>query len=263
MAETWKKFEEECVNYLKSKYPRATFQALGQSDSTRPDIYVIPSHGTPFYMETKSSNAQCGQFVLIPNEEQGRFDYSQRNSTPFFYSTRKIMDYMDNHFSTFVDAKTAGKGINLDTEIFYDWIKSYYSAKCVEFFITKEEDYLIFPTERFSEYFDVSCSYRMKKSGSSRPSMSKIPEIKSLLQDNGIKGELKPLGKELYLVTSSDMDGVKLHGAKYTYMFRAGANSSFRIRQLSNTSNSNVIFQISLKKYTQDKNDLFCFTDCL
>ena len=263
MAENWKDFEVECFNYLQKTYTKATFQAFGQSDSTRPDIYVVPSHGTPFYMETKEGNAQCGQFVLIPNEEQHRFDYSQKNKTPFFDSTNCIMDYMNSRFYSFANAGTSGENIDLNDEIFYDWIISYYSRKGVEFFITKSANYLIFPIERFPEYFDVSCCYRMKRSGSSAPGNSNTHEIKSILRNNGIQGELKFVGKELYLITSENLDGVKLCGSKFTYMFRAGVNSHFLIRKLSNTCNSNVIFQISLKKYTQDKNDLSCFKDCL
>lgn len=263
MAETWQDFESDCFNYLRKNYPNATFQAFGRTDSTRPDIYVISSHGTSFYMETKSSNAQCGQFVLIPNEIQQRFDYSKKNKTPIFESTRKIINHMDEYFPVFINAGTSGESINLNKSLFYDWIVSYYSSKGVKYFITKSIDYLIFPIERFSEYFDVSCCYRMKRSGSTVPGYSNVSEIESILQKNNIQGDLKFLGKELYLTTPQSIDGIKLRGETYTYMFRADANSNYLIRKLSNTCNSNVIFQISLKKLNQDTDDLLQFADKL
>lgn len=265
MSETWQDFEVECYNHLRNTYGRAArFEAYGQSDSTYPDILVISPKGFEFFIETKSSSAQCGQFVLIPDESRGVFNYSSRNHTQFFDCTQIIIDYMNENFETFINAGTAGEDICLNKEIFYNWIIEYYSSKGVKFFITKAYDYIIFPIEKFPEYFDVSCCYRMKKSGSTDPAKADFYEIQSLLDENGISGRLKTFGKELYLDTSSqNIDGVKLIGQSYTYMLRAGANGYYRIRRLSNTCNSNVIFQITLYRMHQAPQDLHYFENSL
>lgn len=264
MASSWQSFENECYNYLNSKYGSiAKFIALGKSDSKHSDIQVFPVHDLPFFVEIKSSEAQCGQFVLIPDETQHKFIYSEKNPTPFFSTTKMIMDHMDSLFREYVNAGTAGRQISLDKNIFYHWVKDYYTSKNVKFFITKASNYIVFPIEQFDAYFDISCTYRMKRSGSSSPSKSNIREIEDILLKNNIKGQLVTYGKEYYLKTAMNITDLKLKGSRYTYIFRAAENSQYRIRRLSNTCNSNVIFQISLKKLIQDKNDLCAFEQSL
>lgn len=264
MADNWQDFEKECYSFLASKYgSKARFTALGQSDSTVPDILVVPPCGNRFYIETKSENAQCGQFVLIPDEDNRIFEYSPRNSTPFFSSTKVMMDYMNDYFDDFCDAGTGGVRLNLPKNIFYSWIKDYYSSKGVRFFITKAYDYIIIPIEKFDDYFDVVGNYRIKKSGSSSPSESNIPELRETLIKNDIIGTITKVGKEYYLQTTQSVDGCKLRALKYAYMLREATNNNYRIRKLSNTNNANVIFQISLKKAFQNPEDLRQFENSL
>ncbi len=264
MAEAWKVFEDISYNYLKNTYGnRAHFEAFGKSDSTKPDVYVIPASGEPFYVEVKSKSAQCGQFVLFPNENSGEFEYSPANATPSFDTTRTIMEHMNARYDAFVNAGTAGVPIELDESVFYEWIKAYYRWKGVQFFITCGREFIIFPIEKFEDYFSASCCYRMKKSGSSHPSEKNWDEINRLLLQNEIPGTLQPAGKELYLNSPRNLDGSVLQGERYRYLLRHGANSSYLIRRLSNTCNCNVIFQIRLKKDYQGKEDLSSFIDCI
>ena len=257
MSEQWRTFENECYLHLKNKYDKyAAFTAYGQSDSTTPDILVTLSDNTNFYIETKSPNAQSGQFVLHANKNNQNFNYSTKNHTPFFPATKVIIDYMNNNFDTFVSAGTKGVHIDLNVDILYSWIKDYYSSKGVRYFITKGNEYIIFPIEHLNKYFDVSATYRIKKSGSSSPRKSNISEIQAILQNNHISGTIVSLDKEVYLKTNYDIGGKKLSGTKYTYLFKEDINSNFSIRKLSNTKNVNVIFQIKLKKYDQDTVDL-------
>lgn len=257
MEEKWQKFETSCFEYLVKQYGGyANFQAYGQSNSTIPDVLVIPANAPKFYIETKSPNAQCGQFVLIADENKGKFNYSSRNKTPFLPETELIIDFMNNNFKNFVFSGTKGTPITLNKAIFYSWIKSYYSSKNVQFFITKGNDYIIFPIKNFEQYFDVTATYRIKKSGSSTPSISNIPEIETILQKNHIKGYIINLDNKFYLKTQDNIGNKKLTGNKYTYLFKEQSNSLFLIRKLSNTSNYNVIFQIDLKEKKQNPQHL-------
>ncbi|HHX53967.1 MAG TPA: hypothetical protein GX704_03560 [Clostridiales bacterium] len=263
MATTWQNFEIECYNYLKTKYPKAQFKAFGQSNSTSPDIFVSTSHDATFYIEIKSSNAQSGQFVLIPDEKRQCFDYSDRNQTPFFRITQIIIDHMNKNFIQYKSVGSAGQNIDIDKSIFYDWIKCYYSNKRVKYFITKGLDYIIFPIEKISEYFDVTCCYRMKRSGSSSAGSSNVPEIREALRASNIAANVTVNGGDVYVKTNSKIDGKKLQGEKYKYLFRKTENGNYNVRKLSNTTNSNVIFSISLKKYQQDSLDLQSFESSL
>lgn len=252
----WINFESDCCDYLNDNYKSAaTFIHEGLSNSTVPDILVKPNKGGYFYIEAKSPQAQCGQFVLVPNEESRSFDYSQGNSTPYFEETNIIIDHMNANFEKYIKAGTAGVSLPLSESVFIDWIQKYYSSKNVKFFITGTQK-IIFPVENFGKYFSVSCQYRMKRSGSSNPSKNNLPEINTLLSQNGIRSDITQLGKEYYIKTQQNVDGLKIHGKQYSYILRQGVGNNFNIRRLSNTCNSNVIFQINQTKMSQGKADL-------
>ena len=103
----------------------------------------------------------------------------------------------------------------------------------------------------------------MKKSGSSNVAASNLTEFKSILTEHNINGELSFPGKELFLKTALNLDGKKIRGQKYTYLFKRSVNDNYVIRRLSNTCNSNVIFSIHLKKFSQDEEDLLNFVNSL
>lgn len=103
----------------------------------------------------------------------------------------------------------------------------------------------------------------MKKSGSSNVAASNLTELKSILAEHDINGELTFSGKELFLKTALNLDGNKIRGQKYTYLFKRTVNDKYVIRRLSNTCNSNVIFSIHLKKFSQEEEDLLDFINCL
>lgn len=254
--ESWKEFEKSCYNYLVRTYGGiCKFEPLGESDSTYPDVRVRPNNGKPFYIETKESLAQCGQFVLFPDETRGVFEYSSGNKSPLNSYSQEIMNHMNRRFDDFANAGTRGQDINLPDSVFYGWIKKYYSDKGVRFFITKGSNYVILPIDRFEEYFSVSATYRIKKSGSADPSRTNVPEIISILNARGCRYELLMDGKKMFVKATDNLSGLKLRGVKYTYLFNQTERGVYNIRKLSNTQNANVIFSISLKR-GQDIRDL-------
>lgn len=260
---SWKEFEKACFHHLVTTYGQlCSFEPLGQSDSTFPDVRVIPPHGSPFYVETKESLAQCGQFVLFPNPDQEAFTYSPRNKTPMNTYSQEIIHYMNQNFQVYANAGTKGAGIPLHSSIFYGWIKQYYAGKGVRFFITKGRDYILLPIEKFEDYFSVWADYRTKNSGSNNPSRKNLPEIRSILDARFCQYELEKTGRKTYVKTSYPLGGLKLPGEKYTYLFNQTGVQTYNIRRLSNTKNANVIFSISLKK-EQDPQDLQLFLQSL
>ena len=254
--ESWKEFEKSCYIYLVRKYGEyCSFEPLGESDSTNSDIRVSTRRNGKFFIETKEDSAQCGQFVLYPDEENGEFIYSPKNKSRLNQYSQEIMDYMNENFEDFVEAGTKGANINLPDDVFYGWIKNYYASKNVRFFITKSINYIVFPIEEFDKYFSVSAKYRIKKSGSSDPARSNLPEIKNILTSLGCNYDLLSENDKLYVRTSKNLGGLKLKGLKYTYLFNETRPNLYNFRKLSNTQNANVIFSISLK-CEQDIKDL-------
>lgn len=252
---SWKTFEEECTVYLNTKYG-SMFEQKGESDSTVSDIFFY-NKDKGFYIEAKMPNAQCGQFVLLPDLKNQVFSYSSKNKTKESQYTKRIMDFMNDHFDEFCDSGTSGKEINMDKSVFYDWIINYYKGKGVEFFITKDNEYfVIFPIEQFPKYFYVKAKYREKKSGSSSLNNANLSDFINAMNNEGIEFSCSGLD----IISNMDLDGRRVKGDKYDYLLRSD-NGKYKVRKLSNTRNANVIFSIELKEYSrkQQKEDISIF----
>lgn len=263
--EQWERFENDCYEYLQKKYAAVsniTFQHDGGSDSTVPDIAVIKNGQNQYYIEAKMSNAQSGQFVLLPDEGKRIFTFSPKNKSQPNFLTDIIIDHMNNNFDKFNNAGTTGENIDIDNSIFSQWIVDYYTRKNVSYFMTKGRNYIIFPIQEFKKYFDVTAKYRIKKSGSSEPAKKDVARILSVLKDNyGIK-QSSVEGKKLFVYGDGNISKVRFVEGKYTYYLAPKSENRFEVRRLSNTYNMNVIFSISLKK-EQDENDLKIFENDL
>lgn len=130
----WLKFELSCTNELNYKYSSlANFFHEGNSDSTIPDIKVLCRDGNNYYIEAKLCPAQCGQFVLIPNIEKQRFEYSKKNTNDINIYAKEIIKHMNEDFYNYKEAGTSGKQIVFKgcEKIFSKWIIEQYSKKKV------------------------------------------------------------------------------------------------------------------------------------
>ena len=161
----WKEFEEQCTNYLNQEFcDFATFIPMGSSDSTVSDILVKTNTNKTFYIEVKHSPAQCGQFVLLPDIKTQKFVYSSDNKNENNQFAKQIITFMNKDFNVFKEAGTAGKEISFNNckNIFSDWIKLIYTKKNVKFFISN--NYNIIPVQDFNDFFNISATYRVKRS---------------------------------------------------------------------------------------------------
>ena len=250
-------FERRCYEYLKHLYStdKISFEHEGGMDSTKSDIAVLKNGMIDFYIEAKDAAAQSGQFVLLPNEETETFQFSPRNRSEVNEMTNIIIEYMNNDFDRFHNAGTAGAGLDIDTSVFSDWIIEYYKEKNVKYVISYNEEYVIFPIDRFASYFDIVATYRIKKSGSSEPAKKDISLIKDKIQESYPNVIFYSEGKKLFAEIKENIMKNRFQIGDYTYYFSEKSANIYEIRRLSNTYNMNVIFSIRLKK-GQDKNDL-------
>ncbi len=258
----WMQFESDCFDYLNHNYGgKCGFKAMGKADSTIPDILVSTSKNE-FYIEVKEANAQSGQFVLLPDMDGKRFVFSPRNKTAENEFTSIITNYMNDDFERFNAAGTAGQGLDIDANIFYSWIEDYYASKGVRYFITKGHNYIIFPVSKFHNYFDVTAKYRIKRSGSSEPSVKYREGVLQILKNRYGVDDYEIKGKKLFVYGNRDMDKIRFILGDYEYYLAEKDSGKFEVRQLSNTYNMNVIFSISLKA-PQNHEDLRRFENDL
>ena len=244
---TWEQFEIDCTRFLMEQFGEyATFIHQGRSDSTVPDIKVTTKKNKQFYIEAKHSPAQCGQFVLLPNIETRKFEYSRLNSTEINKFSQVIINHMNNNFEEFKEAGTAGKNIEFDNcqNVFNDWIVKTYKDKGVKFFITNNN--VILPIEEFAEYFDVSAKYRIKRSGSSSVGSGNIDKVTEYLKSTFSNIELKTTYDKIFIYTNDNLHNQRFIIGRNEFMISKRENN-FEVRKLSNTFNANVIFSIELK----------------
>lgn len=253
----WKDFEDECLEFLNSKYSK-TFEPQGRSYSTVSDI-LFKGLDKEFYIETKMSKAQCGQFVLLPDEKEKVFKYSYKNKTKENEYTKEIINYMNSNFYAFSNSGTAGKEIDLPKSVFYNWIIDYYKTKAVEFILTKDKNsFVVIPLANLPIYFDVTAKYRVKKSGSAKLTTSNKQDCTIAMQDAGIN--FTWVGLEI--TSETNLDGIRVKGDNFDYLIKA-SGSRYTIRKLSNTKNANVIFTIRLIPYSHEQqvHDLLSFEE--
>lgn len=259
----WEEFEIQCTNFLNSKFGAyARFFHQGGSDSTIPDILVKTKSGNSFYIDAKHSPAQCGQFVLLPNLQTRTFEYSRQNVNRINRYAEMIIEYMNNNFDAFRNAGTAGKDINIPNgcDIFANWIIQSYKDKGTEFFITN--NYTILPVERFREYFDITATYRIKRSGSNNVGKSHLkPVMDYISTHNYIITDFDVAGNKLFVFSPQQLHNQRfiLRGMEYMFSLRG---DKYELRKLSNTYNANVIFSIEYKNTTPGMSESE-FIDCL
>lgn len=241
----WEEFEIQCTDFLNSRFGAyARFFHQGGENSTVSDILVETKSGNSFYIDVKHSPAQCGQFVLLPDLDTGTFKYSHLNVNRINRYTEMIMDYMNEDFNAFREAGTAGKDIDMPngSDIFAAWIIQVYKDKGVEFFITN--NYTILPVERFRKYFDITATYRIKRSGSGNVGKSRLkPVMDYILTHDYIITDSRVAGDKLFVISPQHLHDHRFifHGIEYMFSLRG---DEYELRKLSNTYNANVIFSI-------------------
>lgn len=195
-------------------------------------------------------SSQSGQFVLLHDYINKKFIFSPRNKSEKDMNSNFIIEFMNKNFEEYINVGTNGKNININQNIFSNWIINYYKTKGVKYFITKRDDYIIFPIKEYKKYFYITAKYRIKKSGSSNVPKNKWNEIIEKL--NLIKLEFQELN-DFKIKSNQKLEKIKFSVSNYDYIFSKLEENIYRIRKLSNTRNANVIFSINLIKENSDQ----------
>lgn len=245
MDNKWFVFECDCNEYLNEKFQDyGNFFQRGESDSTQSDIFVITRNNRNFYIEVKLCPAQCGQFVLIPDDKNRQFVFSKQNASSQNQYTEKIIQYMNARFDEFKNAGTAGLDIHLPQETFAGWIIENYKSKNTELMITN--NYTILKLSNFADYFNINAKYRIKKSGSSAVGKSNVAAVKSYLAQKYPTVKIDIQDDKVFLYSSANLHNQRFSINNNDFMISA-RDGMFEIRKLSKTNNANVIFSVTNK----------------
>lgn len=248
---TWSDFENQCLKYLYNNFNQyASFEAMGGADSTVSDIKVVSKNNKEFFIEVKHSPAQCGQFVLIPNNKTQTFEFSNKNASKLTSTAQEIIDNMNLNYTKYKNAGTAGLKIEFKNSntVFAKWIIEYYKSKKTKYIITN--NYTLFHIQNILDYFDIECLYRIKKSGSSSVGITYKDTIIKFVEKMKLNNYSYNYNNgHLMILTTDNMDRKIIEIDKNSYMF-SKRTGCYEIRKLSNTKNANVIFSINLKSNT-------------
>ena len=258
-------FELDSLEFLRKNFGKEgiVFVHHETADSTGSDIEVIIDGHSEFFIEAKDTAAQSGQFVLLPDDSSRTFIFSPRNKSLPNEMTNLMIAYMNEDYDRFNAAGTAGEILNIDPEIFIQWIIGHYREKKVKYVISKRNHMLICPIDKFSDYFEVSAKFRIKKSGSTEPSGKYVDNVITALKDQfNITDVYKQTvngKKKLFANAPTNLSKVRFELGNYTYYLSPQADKGlFEVKQLSNTRNKNVIFSINVKQ-EQQPSDLEIF----
>lgn len=255
--ENWRVFESSCLTFLNYNFGNGDLEFVGegQSNSTSSDIQLYKNHTRLFDIESKMPIAQSGQFVLL--DSNNSFVFSKKNKSDENKFSDLILQHINDNYDLYKNVSTAGIDIKINRHIFENWIINFYQSKNVKYVITKGElDYILFPLRKYGDYFSITATFRIKKSGSRDLSKRCESELKNLVNENfNTSCSLKWIGKKAYINNTFDIpDKTKLYGEKYDYQLNHDSNG-YLVRILSNTNNANVIFSVSLNK-EQDLDDI-------
>jgi|688.fasta_scaffold352087_2 hypothetical protein len=259
IMQNWQKLEIEISNYLRNLLGNNYLvENTGGSDSFKPDIIVSnKSEKSKVFIEVKSNIAQCGQFVVL--DENKTFLFSNENKT-LQSNANNIITFMNKHYSTFSQSSTSGIELNLKKEIFYQWVKNYFIQKKVNFIATMIGSKVVFfKPENIDEYYDISATYRVKKSGSRdlplNYSFEELrKEVSDYLSSNKIDSEIIKIQREskktrIFFSKTNNIKNLRIMVKGYSLFLNNITGDQFTlVKVLSNTANRNVIFSIYLKK---------------
>ena len=259
IMQNWQKLEIEISNYLRNLLGNNYLvENTGGSDSFKPDIIVSnKSEKSKVFIEVKSNIAQCGQFVVL--DENKTFLFSNENKT-LQSNANNIISFMNKHYSTFSQSSTSGIELNLKKEIFYQWVKNFFIQKKVNFIATMIGSKVVFfKPENIDEYYDISATYRVKKSGSRdlplKYSFEELrKEVSDYLSSNKIDSEIIKIQREskktrIFFSKTNNIKNLRIIVKGYSLFLNNITGDPFTlVKVLSNTANRNVIFSIYLKK---------------
>ena len=266
---SFRDFEVLCNNYLLVNFKKdgLIFKLNGGSDSTAEDTEVLYNGRSLFNIEIKEESAQCGQFVLIPNDNSRSFAFSLENKSEKNEYTEAIIRHMNSRYSDFRDAGTSGKKIAVDKKVLSSWIIEYYKNKNVEFFISKfntrsSGQFVIIPINRLGDYFDISATYRTKRSGSRSLPKKDISLVEAYFKSLYQFAQFITRDEKTYVWNLEYSGSPRIEIGNNKYYLNDSDAGMYEIRKLSNTENMNVIFSIKLTK-EQDENDIILFKEAL
>ena len=255
----WEIFQDEATNFL-DNYFNADFTMEGGFDATTSHITVRKSNHLITTIEAKFGPTQAGQIVLDFFDNKFTFcDKSKNESNKY---TREIIKYLNSNYSLFAGTNTASIHVNISDSILFNWVKTIYKDKDVEWIISSNnfnnltlKDLLFIPINEIENYFDISLVFRRKKTGDTQIPGKDIIDFKDQLDLITKDYKIKKTNNKYLLTTNSRLSDFNI-GTKYLVSM-TNVDCQYYIKKKDINTNPNVMFQLNLKDTVEFKGGLF------
>jgi hypothetical protein len=255
----WEIFQDEATDFL-NNYFNADFTMEGGFDANTSHITVRKGIKLITTIEAKFGPTQAGQIVL--DTVDGKFTFCDKSKNESNKYTDEIIKYLNSNYSLFAGTNTASIHVDISNAILFNWVKTIYSEKNVEWIISSNKfnkltlkDLLFIPINEIENYFDISLVFRRKKTGNTHIPGKDIIDFKMQLDEITKDYKIKKTDNKYLLTTNSRLSDFNI-GTKYLVSM-TNVDCQYYIKKKDMNTNPNVMFQLNLKDNVEFKGGLF------
>jgi len=256
----WEVFQNEATNFL-SDYFNIYCSMEGGFDATTSEITARNADQVLTTIEAKFCPAQAGQIILLSDGSKFIFSQKSKNSSNTY--TQEIISYLNDNFEEFQGTNSATIPItNISYSTLYKWVKAVYSEKNVEWIIASKEfqnvtkeDLLFVPLEEIENYFDISITFRRKKTGNDHIPGKDLPDFETEMDLINSNYQIKRTNNRYLLTLNEKVTNFNI-GTKYL-LSMTNKDAQYYIKKKDMNTNPNLVFQLNLKDNIEFKDELF------
>ncbi len=259
VLQKWEIFQDEARDFLNDNF-NANFAMEGGFDSTTSHITVRKSNYLITTIEAKFDSIHAGQVVL--STEENKFSFNDKSKNDENKYTKEIIKYLNSNYSLFKGTNTANIHVDLCDDILFNWIKTIYNEKNVEWIISSKKfnnlnqnDLLFVPIDEIEKYFDINLVFRRKKTGNTQIPGKDIIDFKEQLDLITKDYKIKKTNNKYLLTTKSRLSDFNI-GSKYLVSM-TNVDCQYYIKKKDINTNPNIMFQLNLKDNIEFKGEKF------
>lgn len=255
----WEIFQDEATDFL-DNYFNAHFTMEGGLDATTSHITVRNINQVITNIEAKFDSTQAGQIIL--SLENNKFNFCDKSKNDSNKYTQEIIKYLNSNYSLFTGMNTASIHVDINDSILFNWIKTIYRDKNVEWIISSKKfnkltlnDLLFIPINEIENYFNISLVFRRKKTGNTHIPGKDIIDFKSQLDLISKDYQIKKTNNKYLLTMKKRLSDFNI-SSKYL-VGMTNVDCQYYIKKKDINTNPNIMFQLNLKDNIEFKGELF------
>jgi hypothetical protein len=255
----WEVFQDEATDFL-NNYFKADFIMDGGFDATTSYITAKKENHVLTTIEAKFGPTLAGQIVLLSHSNKFSFSDKSKNTENAY--TQEILKYLNDNYASFKGANTASIPIDISDSTLYNWVKEVYKEKSVQWIISSKKhnmltqnDLLFIPVNEIANYFDISITFRRKKTGNTHIPGKDISDFKTQMDLISEDYQVKKTDNKYLLTATSRLCEFNI-GNKYL-LTMTNVDCQYFIKKKDINTNPNLMIQLKLKDNSEFKGDRF------